>query len=178
MPSNLKRCPFAAAAQGCAAGGILAHAGSTASLCHMPSAHSATSLPPRVLLVMPEQWPRALLRAALREAGYDALGASGLATALRYPTRSPDRGLVRLILIDQAALADEESATLLNALFRRHGNPAPVLLARAMPAHPLPPAAAPARWRRVIRRPASIAELVAAVQALLPLPPGSGRPIE
>jgi DNA-binding response OmpR family regulator len=127
---------------------------------------------------MPEQWPRALLRAALREAGYDALGAPSLAAALRYRAQSRDRGLVRLILVDQAVLADEESATLLDALLRRHGYPAPVLLARAMPAHPLPTTAAPIPWLRVIRRPASIAELIAAVQALLPLPPGSGRPIE
>ncbi|HEV2084296.1 MAG TPA: hypothetical protein VGR09_04390 [Gemmatimonadales bacterium] len=41
-----------------------------------------------------------------------------------------------------------------------------------MPAHPLPATAAETAWRRVIRRPASIADLVAAVQALLPLPPG------
>ena len=144
----------------------------------MPSAHSVNSPPPRVLLVMPEQWPRALLRAALRDAGYDALGAAGLAAALRYRAESRDRGPMRLILIDQAALADEESATLFDSLLRRHGHPAAVLLARAMPAQPLPAAGAPAPWRRVIRRPASIAELVAAVQALLPFPPGSGRPIE
>ena len=144
----------------------------------MPSAQSVTLPPPRVLLVMPEQWPRALLRAALREAGYDALGAAGLAAALRYRAESRDRGLVRLILVEQAALADEESGTLLDALFRRHGYPAAVLLARAMPAHPLPAPAVSAPWRRVIRRPASIADLVAAVQALLPLPPGSARPIE
>jgi DNA-binding response OmpR family regulator len=140
--------------------------------------HSATSPAPRVVLVMPEQWPRALLRAALREAGYDALGAPSLEAALRYPTQSRDRGLVRLILVDQAVLADEESATLLDALLRRHGYPAAVLLARAMPAQSLPAAATPTPWRRVIRRPASIAELITAVQALLPLPPGSGRPIE
>jgi hypothetical protein len=157
---------------------MLAQVGFTASLCRMPSAHSVTSPPPRVLLVMPEQWPRALLRAALREAGYDALGTPSLAAAFRYRTQSPDRGLIRLILIDQAVLEDEESATILDALLRRHGYPAAVLLARAMPAHPLPAPAVSAPWRRVIRRPASIADLVAAVQALLPLPPGSGRPIE
>jgi DNA-binding response OmpR family regulator len=157
---------------------MLAHLGSTPSLCHMPSAHSITSPPPRVLLVIPEQWPRALLRAALREAGYDALGTPSLAAALRYPIESRDRGPVRLILVDQAALTDEESATLLDALLRRHGHPVGVLLARAMPAQPLPATAGPVPWRRVIRRPASIADLVAAVQALLPLPPGSRRPIE
>lgn len=159
-------------------GYLLAHAASSASLCHMPSVHSATSPPPRVLLVMPEQWPRALLRAALREVGYDALGAPSLAEALAYRPQASDRGPVRLILLDQAALADQEAATLLDTLLRRHGNPAPVLLARAMPAHPPPAEAAAAPWRRVIRRPASVADLVAAVEALLPLPPGSPRSID
>ena len=142
----------------------------------MDSDTSVTSPPPRVLLVISEQWPRALLRAALREAGYDALGAPSLAAALRYPIQSRGRGLVRLILVDQAALTDEESATLFDVLLRRHKYPPAVLLARALPAQPLPAGAT--RWLRVIRRPASIADLVAAVQALLPLPPGSGRPVE
>src|SRR3954454_21547300 len=82
--------------------------------------------PPRVLLVMPEQWPRALLRAALREAGYDALGAPGLPGAIRYPVHPGDRGPVRLVLLDQAALADDEAAALLGTLLHRHGDPIPV----------------------------------------------------
>jgi DNA-binding response OmpR family regulator len=127
---------------------------------------------------MPEQWPRALLRAALREAGYDAVGATDLAAALRYGSESRGRGPVQAVLLDQAVLEDEESATLLNALLRRHQDPAPMLLARAMPASPLPGATAPPQWRRVIRRPASIADLVAAVQGLLPLPPESARPVD
>lgn len=32
-------------------------------------------LAPRVLILQPDHWPRALLRAELREAGYDAVGA-------------------------------------------------------------------------------------------------------
>ena len=32
---------------------------------------ASPTLPPRILLVMPAQWPRALLRASLREVGYD-----------------------------------------------------------------------------------------------------------
>jgi len=108
----------------------------------MSPADSASSPPARVLLVMPEQWPRALLRAALREVGYDALGAPGLAAALRYRTDAGDRGPVGLILLDQAAVADEKAATLLAPLLRRHGEPIPVLLARAMPAYPLIAAAA------------------------------------
>jgi len=144
----------------------------------MPTPPPADSPPPRVLLVMPEQWPRALLRAALREAGYDAVGATSLAAALRYGPESRGRGPVQAVLLDQAVLEDEESATRLDVLLRRHRNPAPVLLARAMSSNRLPASATSARWRQVIRRPASIADLVAAVQGLLPLPPGSGRPID
>src|SRR5512142_2916514 len=39
-------------------------------------------LPPRILVVMPAQWPRALVRAELRERGYDAAGARDLLEAL------------------------------------------------------------------------------------------------
>jgi hypothetical protein len=131
-----------------------------------------------VLLVMPERWPRALLRAALREAGYDAVGATDLTGALQYGHESRERGPVQVVLLDQAVLEDQESATLLDELLRRHQYPAPLLLARAMPAYPLPTATTSTRWRQIIRRPASIADLVAAVQGLLPLPPGSGRPID
>lgn len=144
----------------------------------MPSPDSPATLAPRVLLVMPDQWPRALLRAALREGGYDALGAPGLVGALRYRATAPERGPVRLVLVDQAALEDEEAATLLQALLRRHADPALVLLARAMPSRSLPAAAAGAPWRSVIRRPTSVADLVAGVQELLPLPAGLRHPID
>jgi hypothetical protein len=124
------------------------------------------SAAPRVLLVMPEQWPRALLRAALRETGYDAVGAPGLAGALRYRASVPERGPVRLVLIDQAALTAADAGELA-ALSHRHG-----------PAAPLPPAAQDIAWHRIVRRPASIAELVDAVRAALPLPPGSVGPLD
>jgi hypothetical protein len=127
---------------------------------------------------MPEQWPRALLRAALREVGYDALGAPGLAGALRYRTRAPDRGPVRLVLVDQSALQGDESLPLLTTLLQRYGDPAAMLLARAMPMPELPEKAEPAPWTRVIRRPVSIDSIVAAVRELLPLPPGSSQPID
>jgi hypothetical protein len=58
--------------------------------------------PPRVLLVMPDRWHRALLRAQLRELGYDALGAPDLAGGLLYPAPEPERGPVALIVVDQA----------------------------------------------------------------------------
>ena len=159
-------------------GSRLAHTFTSAPLCDMSPPERPTSFPPRVLLVMPEQWPRALLRAALREVGYDALGAPGLTGALRYRPQAPDRGAVRLVLLDQLVLVDEEAVTLLGALLRRHAAPAPVLVARAMPAQSLPAAAVTIPWRRVIRRPANVADLVAAVQALLPLPPDLARPID
>ena len=127
---------------------------------------------------MPEQWPRALLRAALREVGYDALGAPGLAGALRYRAQAQGRGPVRLVLVDQAVLPNDEALLLLTTLLHRHEDPAAILLARAMPMPGLPEKARPAPWTRVIRRPVSIDGIVAAVRDLLPLPPGSSRPID
>jgi DNA-binding response OmpR family regulator len=132
-------------------------------------------LPPRVLLVMPDQWPRALLRAALREAGYDALGAPGLAGALRYRVDPPDRGPVRVILVDQGALTGDDAGVQLNALARRHGDPELLLLARGGAG---PDPTPDAGWRRIVRRPASIAELVEAVRAVIPLPPEAARPLD
>jgi hypothetical protein len=124
---------------------------------------------------MPDQWPRALLRAALRESGYDALGAPGLTGALRYRADAPDRGPVRVILVDQGALIGENAGARLNALARRHGNPALVLLGRAGAG---PDSTPEGGWRRTVRRPASIAELVEAVRALIPLPPNAARPLD
>jgi hypothetical protein len=132
---------------------------------------------PRVLLVMPDQWPRALLRAALRGAGYDAVGAPGLPGALRYRAAVPDRGPVRLVVIDQDALRAPEAEGELAALTSRHGGPELMLLARGGAA-PLPPAAREITWRRIVRRPASMADLVDAVRAVLPLPPDAGRPLD
>jgi hypothetical protein len=127
---------------------------------------------------MPEQWPRALLRAALREVGYDALGAPGLAGALRYRAQAPGRGPVRLVLLDQAALGGDDALSLLTSLLHRHEEPAAILLARALPMPGVPDVAVATPWTRVVRRPVSIDGLVAAVQDLLPLPPNLSRPID
>jgi hypothetical protein len=127
---------------------------------------------------MPEQWPRALLRAALREVGYDALGAPGLAGALRYRSQAPGRGPVRLVLVDQAALGGDDALSLLTSLLHRHEEPAAILLARAMPMPGVPDAAVATPWTRVVRRPVSIDGIVAAVQDLLPLPADLSRPID
>jgi hypothetical protein len=127
---------------------------------------------------MPEQWPRALLRAALRDVGYDALGAPGLAGALRYRAQAPGRGPVRLVLVDQPVLQGDEGLSLLITLLRRHEDPATILLARAMSTPGVPEEAVAAPWTRVIRRPVSIDAIVAAVRDLLPLPPGLSRPVD
>jgi hypothetical protein len=132
----------------------------------MPSAPA-----PRVLLVMPDQWPRALLRAELRERGYDALGAPGLPAALAYPVAASGRGPVGLVLVDQQALEPPDDQ-LLTRLLQRHGNPPSLRLARGGQE----PAAG--SWSRVLRRAGSSADLADAVAALLPRPERGARPID
>ena len=127
--------------------------------------------PPRVLLVIPGQWPRALLRAELRERGYDALGARNLGEAMRYPAAAPERASVRLVVIDQDALAGVDEG-LVTSVLERHAGPVVVLLARGGTI----PSAGP--WQRVIRRPVSIAGIVHAVLELLPLPAEQRHPVD
>jgi DNA-binding NtrC family response regulator len=121
-------------------------------------------LAPRIVIVMPDQWRRALLRAALREAGYDAVGTRGLRQALLVPQSARERGPVRIILLDQDALGDADLPRL-EALRERHDHPDVVFLARAMVRPPEGP------WHRVLRRPISVADLVSAAESVLPLPP-------
>src|SRR5262249_16301446 len=124
---------------------------------------SQGTLAPRVLVIMNAQWPRALLRAALRDAGYDALGARNLVEALEYPTLVPGRGPVRLVIVDQRVLPSGEEELLMRLLHRHNDSPA-LLLAQTTQG------GAEGPWRRVIRRPASIGDIVEAVRTLLPLP--------
>ncbi|MGH7710483.1 MAG: hypothetical protein ACREOG_04330 [Gemmatimonadaceae bacterium] len=128
-----------------------------------PSSREKPPAHPRVLIVMPAQWHRALLRAALREVGYDAVGTRTLATALRISPAEPDRGPVRLIIVDHAAVTRRERDHL-TRLLQLHGRPATMLLARPTMSAPL------GRWDRVLRRPLSISDIVAGAQELLPLP--------
>ena len=132
---------------------------------------SEDDLPPRVLLVIPNQWHRSLLRAQLRELGYDALGAPDLESSLLYPAAEPERGPVGLILVDQQALVGGDH-DLLQHLMDRHERPPSVLIA---PAGQRP---ADGQWQQVVTRPVSIAELVEWVRRLLPAAPGPRRPIE
>jgi len=119
---------------------------------------------------MPEQWPRALLRAALREVGYDAVGTRNLDTALRVRPEEPDRGSIRLVIVDQAAASGAQEQ--LTKLFSLHGMPPAILLARPTLAVPAGP------WARVLNRPVSVDEMVTAVEESLPLPSELRHPID
>lgn len=119
----------------------------------------------RVLIVSPEQWPRALLRAELLEAGYDAIGSRTLSAALRYPRTEAGRGPVGLIIVDQAVVAREAPAVL-ERLVSKHAGSRCFLLARSSGALPA------GSWDSVLRRPLSIRQVVEAVRRVLPIPYG------
>jgi hypothetical protein len=125
---------------------------------------------PRVLLVMSDQWPRALLRGALRECGYDAVGTRTLAGAARLTVPDRSRGPVGLVVLAQETLTSAEQGDLDRL---RMATSAPiVLLAPATRRVETGP------WTRVIKRPVSIGTLVAAVESLVPLPVGARRPAD
>lgn len=128
------------------------------------------ALAPRVLLIMPDQWPRALLRGALREVGYDAIGSSDVATARRHHRREPGRGIMALMVVDQDAVAGHQNDLL--DLLTSLGAPPVLLLAHAARTPP------PGAWTRVIQRPTSIGDVIAAVQSLVPLPDAARRPLD
>ena len=135
------------------------------------STSKTSDLSPRVLIVMPDQWRRALIRAALREVGYDAVGVRGLRQAQLVRTSLPGRGPVRLVIVDQDALIEANSA-IVTALAKRLSTLDAILVARATVRPPEGP------WRRVLRRPVSVAEVVRAVEELVPLGPEMKHPID
>jgi hypothetical protein len=128
------------------------------------------ALPPRILLVMPAQWPRALLRAALREVGYDAIGTRTVKGAQVLLPSGEGRGRVRLILIDQDALTEETQGDL--EMLRR-GSDAPLVLLA-----PATRRVSEGGWTGVLRRPLTVGELAQAIERLVPLSPAARRPID
>jgi CheY-like chemotaxis protein len=126
---------------------------------------------PRILVVMTAQWPRALLRAALRELGYDASGTRALKMALHQAAPDSARGPVRLVVLEQEALAEDEGSHVEELRARTSGAPM-VLLAPAMRRVREGP------WTRVIRRPTSIATVVQVIETLVPLAPEARQPID
>jgi hypothetical protein len=127
-------------------------------------------IPPRVLIVQAAQWPRALLRAALRHEGYDALGARDLKEALSYSEEESERGPVRLIILDQEVLEGHDS--LLAELLGRHRDGLTLVLESAF--RP----SVQASWPHVLRHPVTIADIVHTTQALVPLPSTEVHPID
>ncbi|KPK79239.1 MAG: hypothetical protein AMS25_13340 [Gemmatimonas sp. SM23_52] len=123
---------------------------------------------PRVLIVSPEQWPRALLRAELLEAGYDAVGSRTLSAALRYPRTEAGRGPVGLIIVDQAVV-EREAPDVLERLASKHAGSRCFLLARSSGALPA------GNWDAVLRRPQSIRQIVEAVRRVLSIRYGSSE---
>lgn len=132
---------------------------------------ASPTLPPRILLVMPAQWPRALLRASLREVGYDASGTRDLKAALYQASPNSARGPVRLVVLDQEALAEDDGSDL--EALRSRTFAAPIVLLA-----PVTRRVRDGPWTRVIRRPTSIAALVQEIETLIPLVPGARRPID
>ena len=129
-----------------------------------------TDPPPRVLLVMPEQWPRALLRAALREVGYDAIGTRTVRGARTLLTSGEGRGPVRLLRLDQDALTEDAQGDL--EMLRRDSDAPLVLLA------PATRRVSEGGWTGVLRRPLTVGELAQAIERLVPLSPEARRPID
>lgn len=119
-------------------------------------------LAPRVLIVSPDQWPRALLRAELVEAGYDASGTRSLAVALGRRRHEANREPVRLLILDQSAL-EQGWPALLECLRSRHAGSPVLLLARGTGTPPAGP------WDVVLRRPLTIRRVVDEVRRLVPL---------
>jgi hypothetical protein len=119
---------------------------------------------------MPDQWRRALLRAALREVGYDAIGARNMDDASRYRAIEPGRGPVKLVLVDQDAVANGMDE--LRDILASHHDPPTILVASATRALPDGP------WARTVRRPASVADLVTEVESDIPLPAEARHPLD
>jgi hypothetical protein len=126
--------------------------------------------PPRVLIVQAAQWPRALLRAALRHEGYDALGARDLPEAVSSTEAESGRGPVRLIILDQDVLQGGDAV--LKQLLSRHHEALTLILESAF--HP----SIQGTWPNVLRHPVTIAEIVKKAQGLVPLPSAAVHPME
>ena len=127
--------------------------------------------PPRVLIVMAAQWQRALIRAALRNAGYDAVGTVDLADALSHPTDEERRGPVGVIILDRDAVPGPDDPSV-RQLLQKHPGSVPLLLESAF--HPSVEGA----WPHVLKHPVTIAEIVAETQQLLPLPTAAPHSID
>jgi len=120
---------------------------------------------PRILIVVPDDWPRALLRARLREHGYHAVAAPSLDASFVYPVTDPEAGPIRLVVLDQGAYDSEG----LDRFLQRHRGARVLLVAYATSEIP------PGPWTAVLRRSGRTDEVLRAVRELLPLTPAASR---
>jgi len=119
---------------------------------------------------MPDQWPRALMRAALREVGYDAVGTRSLGGALYRSAPVPGRGAIGAVVIDQDAIGENAGVI---ASFRQHAPGAALVLLA-----PVTRLVQEGPWARVIRRPVRVEEVVRVIEELVPLPAEIRRPVD
>jgi len=117
---------------------------------------------------MPDQWPRALLRAALREVGYDASGTRVPGMVHRQMTEA-GRGPLRLAVVEQEAVSDPDERDL--QALRSAGIPIVLLAPSVLRMREGP-------WAEVLRRPFSIGDVVQVVERLVPLDPEARRPVD
>jgi hypothetical protein len=118
-----------------------------------------------------------MLRATLRERGYDAIGTRSVAGALRIPTQAADRGAVEVLVVDQEALSDEEKesdGSMTRELLDRYPAAATVLLERVSVRTP----DVRHRWTRTLQRPVSVEAIAVVVERLRPLPAEDRIPLD
>jgi len=121
-----------------------------------------------VVLVMPQQWERAILRAELIERGHDVVGMRHLGDLLAFHAAEAGHAPIGVVLVDRTAFAGRHHR-LLSILRRRHRCAPFVLLARAMTE------VADCPWNAVLVRPLSVAQLADKIAALLALAPSAGE---
>jgi hypothetical protein len=102
--------------------------------------------------------------------GFDAIGTRAVDGALRFPVRDPERGPVRVLIVDQSAAAATPEQ--LAELLQKHAGALSILLGRTPPM-PLPLDS----WDDVVPRPFSVGQIVDTVRRLVPLGEGH-RPLD
>ncbi len=119
---------------------------------------------PVVWIISAEQWPRAMLRAELIEQGYDAIGVLSLADALTKlgyrPAESPE---VVILDLNDAKISRSQ-------LFMLAQQAIPTLVLGGA-AELNDPALKEFSWASTLRRPFSVADIVAAVAQIIPKEP-------
>jgi len=117
---------------------------------------------PCIVLVIPEHWERALIRAELLERGHDAVGVPALGQLIAFHPERMGHGPLGLVVVDQKTLQGKDGR-LLEPFRRRHPDVPILLLAGQTVERPRGP------WNEVIVRPITIGEIVEKVEeAIVP----------